>query len=160
MMQAWSWLESTALAAGLRDSVWAYPLVSATHILGVALLIGAIVPLDLRLLGLWRTVPVPPLWRIATRTAAWGFALAASCGLLLFSTRATEYVASPYFLAKMALLLVAALNALLLARRVARHPFGLEDATQHPPACVRFAAAVSLGAWVGVLFLGRLIGYF
>lgn len=160
MIQTWAWLESTALAAGLRDSVWAYPLVNAMHILGVALLVGAIVPLDLRLLGLWKSVPVPPLWRIATRTAAWGFGLAVSCGLLLFASRATEYALSPYFLAKMALLVVAAINALLLATHVARHPLGLQDMTQLPPTRMRFTAAISLCAWVGVLVLGRLVGYF
>lgn len=160
MMQGWVWLENTALAAGLRDSVWVYPLVNAAHILGVALVVGAVVPLDLRLLGVWRTLPVQPLWRVATRTAAWGFGLAASCGVLLFAARATEYVASPYFLAKMALLTVVGVNALLLARLVARHPLGLQDATQAPSARVRFAAGLSLLAWVCVLVLGRLVGYF
>ena len=52
-------LEATALARALRDSVWTYPMINAGHILGVALLVGAIVPLDLRLLGVWRSAPHP-----------------------------------------------------------------------------------------------------
>lgn len=59
-------LEATDLATTLRGSVWAYPLVNAAHILGVALLVGATVPLDLRLLGAWRSLPLGPLWRVLT----------------------------------------------------------------------------------------------
>ena len=69
-------LEATALAAALRNSVWSYPLVNAAHILGVALLVGSIVPLDLRLLGAWRSVPLPPLWGMLTRTAGAGAVIA------------------------------------------------------------------------------------
>src|SRR5512145_1609747 len=77
-------LEATALAQALRDSVWTYPLVNAGHILGVALLVGSIVPLDLRLLGAWRSVPLAPLWEILTRTAGAGLVLAMVFGVLLF----------------------------------------------------------------------------
>ena len=59
MIEDWAAaLEATALATGLRNSVWSYPLVNAAHILGVALLVGSIVPLDLRLLGAWRSAPL------------------------------------------------------------------------------------------------------
>ena len=60
-------LEATALAGALRGSVWAYPLVNAAHILGVALLVRGILPLDLRLLG---------AWRVLTRMAGAGLGLA------------------------------------------------------------------------------------
>jgi hypothetical protein len=71
LIEAWmAELEATVLAAALRGSVWAYPLVNAGHILGVALLIGSIVPLDLRLLGLWQAVPLASLWRVLTRITA------------------------------------------------------------------------------------------
>ena len=91
-------LEATAVAGALRGSVWAYPLVNAVHILGVALLVGAMLPLDLRLLGAWRSVPLAPLWRVLTRTASAGLGLAMVCGTLLFITRATEYAASGLFI--------------------------------------------------------------
>src|SRR5262245_6160196 len=107
-------LEATALARALRGSVYAYPLVNAGHILGVALLVGSIVPLDLRLLGAWRTAPLAPLWHVLTRTAATGLALAILFGSLLFIAKATEYAASGLFLSKMAVVGAGAVNALAL----------------------------------------------
>ena len=90
-------LESSAPATALRGSVWAYPMVNAGHIGGVSLLIGAIIPLDLRLLGLWSTTPLAPLWRVLTRTAAVGLGLAVIFGFILFAVRATDYTGSSLF---------------------------------------------------------------
>ena len=160
MIGEWlSGLEATALASALRDSVWVYPLVNAGHILGVALLVGSIVPLDLRVLWAWRSVPLAPLWQVLTRTAACGLALAIACGSLLFITRATEYVASPFFVAKMAVVAAAAVNALALRAAVAHGRSGLQ-ATSVPSPRVRAAAGFSLAAWLTALTLGRLVGYF
>jgi hypothetical protein len=160
MLAEWlAGLEATALARALRDSVWTYPLVNAGHIAGIALLVGSIVPLDLRLLGAWRSVPLVPLWRVLTRTAAIGLALAVVFGALLFITRATEYAASGFFLAKMAIVAAATVNALLLRA-------GASDALMHampgarPSRRMRFAGAISLAAWLTALTLGRLVGYF
>jgi hypothetical protein len=150
-------LEAGALAQGLRYSTWAYPLVNAGHLLGVALLVGGIVPLDLRLLGLWRGVPLAPLWRVLTRTAAAGLALAAACGALLFLARATQYAQAPLFLAKMALVAAGAGNALLLHRLARPGGWLVDDAPV--PRSVRVAGGVSLAAWLGALVLGRLVGY-
>jgi hypothetical protein len=149
-------LEATALARALRDSVWAYPLVNAAHVLGVAMLVGSIVPLDLRLLGLWRSLPLAPLWHVLTRTAAAGLVLAATCGLLLFITRATEYAASSLFLGKMVALVVGVGNALAL-RRFSPDAIASSDVSARR---VRAAAGVSLVAWLTTLTLGRLVGYF
>lgn len=157
-----SWLaalEATGFAQALRDSVWSYPLVNAGHVLGVALLVGAIVPLDLRLLGAWRTLPLAPLWTVLTRSAAVGLALAVVCGGLLFATRATEYAASGLFLGKMALVLLATLNALAL-RRTGFDPAGVHGEADKVPPRIRLAAAFSLAAWLTALGLGRLVGYF
>lgn len=157
-----SWLaalEATGFAQALRNSVWSYPLVNAGHVLGVALLVGAIVPLDLRLLGAWRTLPLVPLWTVLTRTAAVGLALAVGCGGLLFATDATDYAASGLFRAKMTLVLLATLNALAL-RRTGFDPAGVHGAADQVPPRIRLAAAFSLAAWPTVLGLGRLVGYF
>ncbi|MSQ59496.1 MAG: hypothetical protein EXR36_07595 [Betaproteobacteria bacterium] len=154
-------LEATALARALRDSVWVYPLVNAGHILGVALLVGSIIPLDLRLLGAWRQVPLAPLWRVLARTAAAGLALAIVFGSLLFMARATEYAAAPFFIAKMSVVGAAMANALLLHRAVMRGKSpDLLLAGAKPSPHVRFAAGTSLLAWLAALTLGRLVGYF
>jgi hypothetical protein len=153
-------LEAMPLAAALRNSVWAYPLVNAAHIAAIALLVGSIIPLDLRLLGVWRSVPLGPVWHVLTRSAGAGLALAIVFGALLFSTRATEYASSGYFVAKIAVVGVAIANAVLL-RLMA--PTGLTHmllATDMPPGRVQVAAGVSLLAWLTALTLGRLVGYF
>ena len=77
-------VEGLALAEWLRFSRWGYAAVNALHIFGIALLVGAIVPLDLRLLGLWRSVELAPLYRMLSRIAAAGLLLAIASGALLF----------------------------------------------------------------------------
>ena len=153
-------LESTALARTLRDSVWAYPLINTGHILGVALLVGSIVPLDLRLLGAWRTLPLGPLWLALSRTAGAGLVLAASFGLLLFITRAAEYAASNLFLCKMATVAVGIANVAAL-RALAPAAFAsTTERSPRPTGRMRLAGAISLCAWLAALMLGRLVGYF
>jgi hypothetical protein len=161
MIEDWAAaLEATALAIALRNSVWSYPLVNAAHILGVALLVGSIVPLDLRLLGAWRTAPLAPLWNILTRTAGAGFLLAIIFGMLLFITRATEYIASNLFLAKMAVVIIGTANAMALRTPPPSDTSGITSAEAMPPLRLRLAAGVSLTAWLAALTLGRLVGYF
>jgi hypothetical protein len=160
MLDHWlAGLEASSIARSLRDSVWAYPLVNAGHVLGVALLVGSIIPLDLRLLAAWQSWPLAPLWHVLTRTAAAGLVMAILFGSLLFATRATEYAASPFFLAKMVIVLAAAANALVL--RVA-FPRGAVEAKAGGGLSwrVRAAAGFSLIGWLAALTLGRLVGYF
>jgi len=154
-----STLEASALATALSGSVWVYPLVNAGHVLGVALLVGAIVPMDLRLLGAWPAVPLAPLCRVLAGCAAAGLLLAAVCGALLFVTGASDYLASNLFVAKMTLVALATTNALTLRLSGFHACLRAADAGQALPHRVRAGAAVSLLAWLVVLILGRLVGY-
>lgn len=161
MIEGWlGALEATALARELRDSVWVYPLVNAGHLAGVALLVGAIVPLDLRLLGLWPSVSLAPLWQVLSRTAGIGLLLSIACGTLLFIAQATDYAASRFFIAKMAVVAALIANALVLRLAVSGESSRSITAHGRLPARVRFAGGVSLIGWLTALLLGRLIGYF
>ena len=153
-------LEATAVAGALRGSVWAYPLVNTVHILGVALLVGAMLPLDLRLLGAWRSVPLAPLWRVLTRTAGAGLGLAMVCGTLLFITRATEYASSGLFISKMVVVGVGTANAVALRTLMPKAIAPMRSALEKPPVRVQLAGGISLAAWLTALLLGRLVGYF
>jgi hypothetical protein len=156
-MLAWlAGLEASAFARALAASVWVYPLINAGHLLGVALLVGGIVPVDLRLLGAWRPVPLQAFGRPLIRCAAFGLILAAACGVLLFITRASEYVVSGFFLAKMGVVALGIANALAL--RLASFNANLR-AGDPLPAHIRIAAAISLTVWLTALLLGRLVGY-
>lgn len=152
-------LEASTLATTLSGSVWAYPLINAGHVLGVALLVGAIVPVDLRLLGAWRSIPLAPLCRVLATCASAGFAMATVCGALLFATAASDYAASDLFIAKMTVIGFATLNALALRLSGLSACLRASDAGHALPQRVRVAAAVSLFAWLTALVLGRLLGY-
>lgn len=147
-------LESSGVATYLRSARWGYAAVNATHILGIALLIGAILPLDLRLLGLWRGVERSGLLRVLVPTAAAGLVLSASAGLLLFSVRASDYAALTVFQLKLALIAVGTLSALWAHFR---NGFLLETASDLR---LRLHAAVSILCWLGALACGRLIAFF
>jgi len=151
-------LEAATLARELRNSVWVYPLVNSGHILGIALLVGAVVPFDLRLLGVWRGVRLVPLWRVLSSMASIGMAIAIAFGVPLFIVRATEYAQSDLFLGKMIVFVIGCINALALRRAAARSAW--LDADTPAPTSARIAAVVSLVAWMAVLVLGRLVGYF
>lgn len=159
LAQALASLEGSALAATLRGSTWLYPLVNAGHIVGIALLFGAIASLDLRLMGAWRTIPLDMLSRVLVPVAALGLGLAALAGSLLFITNASEYVASAFFQAKMLVLVLGVANALTyrLLRREGQGP-GSERALSAP--LQRLYGAASLTVWLCVIVLGRLVGYF
>ncbi|MGE3290054.1 MAG: hypothetical protein AB7I59_18870 [Geminicoccaceae bacterium] len=146
-------LEGTAVAQSLRSSRWLYTAANAGHILGIALLIGAILPLDLRLLGLWRSVPRAALVRVLVPVAAGGLALAMTTGGLLFAVRAREYAGIGFLQAKLALVVIGAFGALALH---AAHGFLLEQASGR-----RLAghALLSLLCWPSALVCGRLIAF-
>jgi hypothetical protein len=153
-----AWLHASELSTTLRASIWLYPLVNTGHVFGIALLFGAIVPLDLRLLGFWRNVPLDHLARTAVPVAIAGLLLAVTTGSLLFATRPLDYIGAPLFGIKMTLLGAAVLNALALRLsplwaliRVA------PDAPLRP--AWRIAAVASIVLWMGVITAGRLIGY-
>jgi hypothetical protein len=138
-------IQASALSQALRASVWVYPLINTGHVLGIALLFGAIVPLDLRLLGLWRSAPLDQLTRVLVPVSVVGLVLAIATGLLLFATRPRDYVDEPLFLIKMGLLVLSVANALMFRASL--------------PLRWKLSAAISLVLWLAVIVAGRLIGY-
>jgi hypothetical protein len=146
-------LEGTGVAQALRVARWGYAAVNGAHIFGIALLVGAIVPLDLRLLGFWPGVPRAALVRVLVPVAACGLALAVAAGLLLFSVRAREYADLEVVQVKLALVALGASAALWLH---ARCGFRLEGAGR---ARLAAHAVLSLSCWLGALTCGRLIAF-
>lgn len=152
-------LGASAPAQMLKASFWVYPLVNAGHILGIALLVGAIAVLDLRLLGLFRKVPVAALAAGAVPVAALGLFLAAVTGFLLFAVKPLDYAGSTLFLGKLAAIAAAVLN-LILVRRNARWRRIAQGGPAEPDGALLLAGLLSLALWIGALVLGRLVGYF
>jgi hypothetical protein len=135
----------------MRRSRWGYAAASTGHVAGIALLVGAILPFDLRLLGLWASVDRAMLARVLLPVAAAGLTLAVVCGLLLFLAAPARYLAAPLFLAKLSLVAVAAGQAALLHLGP-----GLAGAGA---VRLRVAGAVSLVCWTGALIAGRMLAF-
>ncbi|MDI7861360.1 DUF2214 domain-containing protein [Rhizobiaceae bacterium n13] len=155
-MEWLQWLSATPLAEALKRSGTLYMLVNAGHILSIGLIVGAILPLDLRLLGLFAGFPATVLGPFLSRAAAVGVVLAIATGVCLFSVRPVEYAANPAFLTKMALLGLAIVNAALL--HASRHWSRLStDGTVTP--AVRAFALVSICVWIGAVLAGRWIAF-
>lgn len=136
----------TALAA----HPWAYPMLETAHLLGVALLLGNLALLELRVFGWGAALPVQPLARLSLGLAVSGFGLAALTGLLMFGTQPTELLANRVFAIKMVLLMLAGCNA---AWFHARQSLQLLDRT------ARVSMLLSAVLWLLVLTCGRWIGY-
>ena len=96
-----AWLQDSAIGHAMRESgVWTYGVVNLVHILGVASLFGAVLVLDLRLLGFWRNVTLAAISKPTVPVAATGFVIAALSGFCLLATKATEYVGNPFLYIK------------------------------------------------------------
>jgi hypothetical protein len=151
-----AWQEG-ALGNAMRTSPLLYPGVEILHILGFVTLVGAIGLLDLRVLGLGRTISLEALARLTIPLAAAGLALAIAMGLLLFSADAAHVVENPSFRVKLVLI------GLSLANIAAAHagPWRtLVSWGAEPPVRARLHAAFSLLLWIAVILAGRLIAYF
>ena len=150
-------------ARWLQDSGTAYLFVNAAHILGLALLLGSIVTLDLQLIARSSSLrdsshdsSLAALAAVLSRTAAWGLALAVLTGLWLFSVRPLDYWGNAAFLCKLGLLVMALANVAWQHRSAdwATLLDGHGVATG-----VRVRAALSLLLWCAVLLAGRWIGF-
>jgi hypothetical protein len=153
------WLQGSLLGELMRSSgVWAYGVVNLVHILSVATLFGAVLVLDLRLLGVWRRVPLAALEQPTIPLAVVGFCGAALSGLCLLTTNATEYRGNPFVIVKFAAMALAVANTLV----VQFLPAWRDRARSSSPENNRWlglAGGVSLVAWVTVVAAGRMIGY-
>ena len=150
------WLGTWPGAVLLQRSGTAYLFVNAAHIASVGLLIGGILPLDLRLAGVLRGVPLSAIGPFLSRSAAVGVALAIATGLWLFTVKPTEYLANEAFLWKMGLLALALIN--VVVQHANRHyRRALEGGAVH--SSVRVTAICSAMLWLAVLVAGRWIGF-
>jgi hypothetical protein len=150
------WLTGSPVAQALTASPTLYIFANAAHILSIGLLIGSIVPLDLRILGLFRRTSLQVLGPFLSGAAMVGVSLAISTGLVLFTVKADEYALNPAFLTKMGLLAAGLTNAALL-HGVA--PWARAPQSGEAPLSIKFMAGASLAIWISALIAGRWIGF-
>jgi hypothetical protein len=145
-------LEQSGLGAAARGSAWLYPLANLAHVLGAALLVGAIVTFDVQLLR--RAPHLRTTYRAAMPVAAIGLVLQIISGVVLLSADATAVVRNPAFQFKMAMFVLGLVNVAVFYWRYG----GALKADTPLDRGIGFAA-VSLASWVLVLLAGRATAY-
>ena len=144
-------LEQSSLGAAARGSAWLYPLANLSHVLGAALLVGAIATFDIQVLR--RAPNAGVIARAVTPVAAFGLALQVASGVVLLAADAMPVVVNPAFQFKMAMFALGLVNVAVFYWR-----YGGKLEADTPLDRGGFAA-VSLASWVLVLLAGRATAY-
>lgn len=154
-----AFFEDSALADAIRENDTLFPLIESIHVLAISLVVGSILAVDLRLVGLASVGR--PVSRVTggVLPLTWcAFVVAVGSGGLLFISNATKYLANGYFIAKLLLIAVAGLNMLVF------HAVGARDMPRwendaRPPLPARLAGGLSILVWIAVVACGRWIGF-
>jgi len=154
-----SYFENSALADNIRENDLLFPFIESVHVVAICLVVGSILAVDLRLLGLASVNR--PVSRVTggILPLTWGaFVVALTSGGLLFISNATKYLGNGFFVAKMFLIGAAGLNMVMFHMIGARNlPRWENDARLPLPA--RLAGVVSILLWIAVVTCGRWIGF-
>ena len=157
LTQFWTWLESLPIAVHIAETWW-FPLLESFHVVGIAMVFGSLLMVDLRLLGFAGRGYA--MSRMSKEMLPWtwaAFGLSLITGLGLFSTRAEHYASNIAFQLKMLALLFAGINMLALHFGVYKKVSDWETAA--PPTSAKLAGGLSLFFWISVMLTGRWIGH-
>ncbi len=155
MLQFAQWCNTSRLAEAIRDSPWIFPTLEIVHLLGLAVLGGTILIVDLRLLGIG--LKQLSSAQLAAQLAPWtraALAAMVTSGALMFTSEAMDCYNSQPFRVKMALLLAAATFMFTVRQRVIRSGTGASSSWME-----RLTGVTSLGLWTGVAAAGRTIAF-
>ena len=158
-VQAFShWLKTTHLSAFVTHYAWVWPASETLHFIGLAMLIGVVGLMDLRLLGMAKRLPFAPLHKLLPFGIA-GFSICFGTGTLFFAGDPFQYIHNPVFWYKILFILLAGANVLVFyasgAFREVEHLGPGEDA----PLGAKLIAGASLFLWIGVMYLGRMLPF-
>jgi len=153
------WINDLPLSAFIRDWIFAFPSLETVHVIAIVFVLGSITRLDMRLMGLvWQDRPVT---EISEEMLPWtwiSFVIATIFGLLLWMSKPLTYFAIAFFDVKMILIALAGIN-MLFFQFVTFRTVGQWDRDPIPPPAARFAGALSMALWLGVMICGRFIGF-
>ncbi len=155
LLDFFNWCYATPLAETIRDSTFLFPVIEAVHLLGFGVTLGAVLMIELRLLGFG--IDRQPLSTLAANTQPWllgGIALMFASGIPLAMSEAIKAYYSFAFWVKMASLVLVLVYTFTLRRRITG-----SDVILNTPRRARMMAALSLTLWFGVAWGGRWIGF-
>lgn len=135
----------------LKTHAWAYPALEVVHIVGIALLLGNLVLLELRVFGKGAALPVKDLARLSLSLALCGFGLAAASGLLMFATQPAELLSNRAFTVKTLLLMLAGCNAAWFHGRGSLARLDVWARVQMLASTAVWLAVVACGRWIAYL---------
>jgi hypothetical protein len=155
LLAFFTWVENTALGGAIRSSTWLFPAIEAVHLLGLAVIGGAVLVVDLRLFGFGlRSQPVAQLARDAQRWLIGSLLVMIATGSLLFTSEATKCYYHLAFWVKMSSLFLAIVFTFTVRRKVT-----LADENRVRPLWSKLVALTSVLLWSGVGIGGRWIGF-
>jgi hypothetical protein len=155
LLPFFQWCYQTPVGEGIRESIWLFPVIEACHLLGLGLTAGAVLLVDLRLLGVG--LSKQPVAQLSAGAQPWllgGLTVMFASGIPLFLSEAVKCFYSFPFWVKMTSLFLAVLFTFTVRRRVTRTGLIFER-----PLPGRLTALISLGLWFGVAWGGRWIGF-
>jgi hypothetical protein len=158
MEQASAWLSSTALSQYIIDQRWIFPGFEIFHFVGMAMLVGFALTLDLRMIGVARTMALLPLHRMLAFGLT-GFAITAVTGVGFVIAAPSQYLPNAVFWFKMLFLALAGLNIGVFYTAGIYQTVETLGPGDHAPMPARIVGAVSLFLWAGVLFWGRMLAF-
>jgi hypothetical protein len=155
---ALTWLQDLSFPTDIRESGWLFPTIETVHVFALVLVVGSIMTVDLRLLGLANRER--RFTHLAAEMLPWtwtAFAVAACAGLLMFSSKAVVYFGNIPFRLKMCCLLLAGINMAMFHWMGTRHLDAWDEGK--PPNAARVAGGASLLLWTLIVAAGRWIGF-
>jgi hypothetical protein len=152
------WIKELPLGAAVRESRWLFAMGETLHFIGLCLMVGGLLIVDLRLLGFIRRVPMGAALAFLPFVIV-GFLINLATGIEFFITDPFMYWPNPAFKLKLSLIALAGLNALVFTALEHRHKLVLADGKNTGP-YVKVTAGLSLSLWLCVLLLGRLLPAF
>ncbi|MGI4875873.1 MAG: DUF6644 family protein [Janthinobacterium lividum] len=156
----WKTLEASPVGAFVAGSEWAFPTIESIHVIAIVTVVGSIAVMDLRLLGVASRSSAVTAMARDTLPFTWGaFVIAVIAGSLLFVSKATTYVANPYFQVKMICLVLAGLNMAVFHASTTWRRVNDWDVDTAVPLAGKICAGLSLFFWIFVVFFGRLVGF-
>lgn len=155
-MSTLDWIANN-LGAWVHVLPWTWPIAETLHFFGLCLLLGALLVIDLRLLGVNRLLPAISVHDLLP-VAYVGFGINLATGLLFYVGDPHRYTPNIAFQLKMLLVVLAGLNALYYQMKIHPQVASWNESTEIPTN-VKTVGALSLVLWFGVLSYGRLIPY-
>ncbi len=157
-MPVFEWLESSALAIWVGESLWGYPIMLGMHAIGLAIVVGIFVMLDLRMLRVIRGVSFTAF--LSLFRLAWiGLIINTLSGSSLFTSQATTFVESAPFLIKISAVIAGVILGVFIQRRLKLRAADWDISDNNIESSATALAALSLFCWIGAIFAGRLIAY-